>query len=282
MLVSMAQILDKANREGYAVIAPNVSNLETIKAAVEAAEEEKSPIILAYGEGLEKYIDIYDFGNIAKNAAIKSHIPIAIHLDHSFNFETCIKAINAGFTSIMIDRSSKPYEDNLNETKEMVRIAHAAGISVEAELGHVGLGSDYGDEESDNLTDPYVAAKFVKETSVDALAVAIGTAHGLYKSEPKIDFERLRHIKEEVSIPLVLHGGSMTGDKNLAKACQTGINKINIGTELDIEAMNAFMSNDANIVTGWELVQRLALAKDAVKIKIKHYINVFGSKGMAT
>ena len=137
MLVSMKEILDKANKDGYAVISPNVFNLETIRAAIEAAVEEKSPIILAYGECIEKYTDIYEFGEMAKMVADKVDIPVAIHLDHSYTFEGCIKAIKAHFTSVMVDRSSKNYEDNVRETKEITRIAHAVGVTVEAELGHV-------------------------------------------------------------------------------------------------------------------------------------------------
>lgn len=282
MLASLKEILEKAKREGYAVMAPNVFNLETIDAAIEAAEEEKSPIILAYGESLEKYTNIYKFANIARDAAIRSSVPIAIHLDHSCNFESCIKAINAGFTSIMIDRSTKSYEENRDETKEIVKIAHAAEISVEAELGHVGLGINYIEESQTNFTDPYLASKFVQETQVDALAVSIGTAHGVYKGKPKIDFERLKKIKELVDVPLVLHGGSMTGDENLTKTCQMGINKVNIGTELNIAAINSFMNPEIDsIKKGWEFIQRLASARNSVKERVKHYIRLLGSKNKA-
>ena len=246
----MHEILNKANREGYAVAAPNVFNMETIKAALEAAVEERSPIILNFAERVEMYTDIYEFGHMAKIIADKYPIPVAVNLDHGETFETCIKAINANFTSIMIDRSTKSFEDNVRETKEMVKIAHAAGISVEAELGHVGIGTNYEEDGLENLTDPYIAAEFVLETGVDALAVAIGTAHGLYKGTPKIDFTRLKQIKEKTCIPLVLHGGSFTGDKQLVKACQTGINKVNIGTELDMSAAEGLLINSKNIIKG--------------------------------
>lgn len=277
MLVSMHEILNKANREGYAVIAPNVFNLETIRAAVEAAMEERSPIILDYGEGVERYTDIYEFGYLTQFVAAKYPIPVAVNYDHGTTFEACIKAIRANFTSIMIDRSTKSFEENVKETREIVRIAHAAGISVEAELGHVGIGSNYEEEGQKNFTDPDIAAEYVKATEIDALAVAIGTAHGLYTGIPKIDFTRLEEIKRKTAIPLVMHGGSFTGDDQLSKACRMGINKINIGTELDVDAIDAMMSDSKNIVKGWELPQRLMFAKESFKNKVRHYIKVFGS-----
>lgn len=282
MLVPMREILDKANDEGYAVIAPNVFNLETIRAAVEAAVEERSPIILDYGESIEAYTDIYEFGYMAKIVAETYDIPVAVNLDHSFNFKVCIKAIRAQFTSVMIDRSAESYEDNVNETKEMVKIAHAVGVSVESELGHVGMGSNYYDDVKEEfLTDPDLALEYVKATNVDALAIAIGTAHGLYKGDPKIDFERLKRIKEKVDIPLVLHGGSLTGDDQLAKAARSGISKVNIGTELDIDGMTGFMTDSEEIIKGWELPQRLLSAKAGFKDKVRHYIRLFGSQNKA-
>lgn len=282
MLVPMREILDKANNEGYGVVAPNVFNLETIRAAVEAAAEERSPIILDYGENIDKYTDIYEFGYMAKMVAEKYDIPVAVNLDHSFNFEVCIKAIKAQFTSVMVDRSAESYEVNVNETKEIVKIAHAVGVSVESEFGHVGMGSNYYDDCRDEfLTDPDLAREYVKATNIDALAIAIGTAHGLYKGDPKIDFERLKKIKDKVDIPLVLHGGSLTGDEQLAKAVRLGISKVNIGTELDIDGMTGFMKNSKEIVKGWELPQRLLFAKEGFKDKVKHYIKLFGSQNKA-
>lgn len=277
MLVTAKKILDKAKKENYGVIAPNVFNLETIDAAVEAAAEENSPIILAYGESMEKYTNIYEFGAIATEIAYRSNIPIAIHLDHSFAFETCLKSIQAGFSSLMIDRSFKNYTDNVSETKEIVKIAHAVGVSVEAELGHVGSANSDNEEDYGNLTDPDLAADYVNKTGIDTLAIAIGTAHGVYKQEPCIDFERLKLIKNKVHIPLVLHGGSLTGDEQLARACREGICKVNIGTEIDLEAMAGFDSNLPEILKGWEFAQRLNSAKLKVKERVKHYIRLFGS-----
>ncbi|MDD4835190.1 MAG: class II fructose-bisphosphate aldolase [Lutispora sp.] len=279
MLVPLNPILYKANKDNYAVIAVNVFNLETIRAAVEAAWEEKSPIILNFGELLGDITDIYDFADIVKIVASKYDIPVCTNLDHSLKYEESIKAIRAGFTSIMVDRSSQPYDINVQETQELVKIAHSVGVSVEAELGHVGLGEEYEGENKDSLTDPELAAYFVERTKIDALAVAIGTAHGLYKGTPNIDFDRLVQIKKMVKIPLVLHGGSMTGDQQLRKACELGITKINIGTDVDIAAMKGF--NSQNIKPGWEFSKRTDLARQEMKNKIRHYIRIFGSDNRA-
>lgn len=279
MLVPLNDILYDANRNNYAVIAVNVFNLETVQAAVEAAWEEKAPVILNFGEVLACITDIYDFASIVKIVASKYDIPICTNLDHSLAYEECIKAIRAGFTSIMVDRSSQPYDINVHQTSELVKVAHSVGVSVEAELGHVGQGEDYEIDSRDNLTDPELAADFADRTEIDALAVAIGTAHGLYRGTPRIDFDRLVEIKKRVSIPLVLHGGSMTGDDQLRKACELGINKINIGTDIDIAAMKGF--NSKSIKPGWEFPKRMELARQEMKNKIRHYIRVFGSDNKA-
>ncbi|CCQ95103.1 Ketose-bisphosphate aldolase [[Clostridium] ultunense Esp] len=279
MLLPLNSILNEANKHNYAVIAVNVFNYETIRAAIEAAWEERSPIILNFGESIGEITDIYDFVAIAKIVESRYDIPVCINLDHSFKYDECIKAIRAGFTSIMVDRSSEPYETNVEETCELVKVAHSVGVSVEAELGHVGLGEEYGEEVENSLTNPDIAADFVDKTNVDALAVAIGTAHGLYKGTPKIDFDRLVEIKKRVNMPLVLHGGSMTGDEKLRKASQLGINKINIGTDVDIAAMEGFKSQEAK--PGWELPIRMDLAREAMKKKIRHYIRIFGSSDKA-
>lgn len=279
MLISLKSILNEANRGNYAVIAVNVFNLETVEAAIEAAWEERSPIILNFGEVLGEITDIYDFAAIVKIVDSKYDIPVCTNLDHSLKYEESLKAIRAGFTSIMVDRSSQPYDINVQETRELVKIAHSVGVSVEAELGHVGLGEEYEIVDNDALTDPELATDFVAKTGVDALAIAIGTAHGLYKGTPKIDFDRLIEIKKRVKVPLVLHGGSMTGDHQLRKVCELGINKINIGTDVDISAMKGF--NSQNIEPGWEFPKRIALAKKEMKDKIRHYIRIFGSNNRA-
>lgn len=223
MLVTMKEILDRASKENYAVVAPNVFyELETT-AVLELAEELNSPIILDVFPTFSKSIL-----ELAKNCKV----PVAINLDHGRSYEDIIKTMTRGVTSVMVDRSMKPFDENVNEVKEIVKIAHAIGISVEAELGHVGNGSEYDDENSLCLTDPKEAKRYVELTNVDALAVAIGTAHGKYVKEPHIHFDLLKQIKSEVDIPLVLHGGSDSGFDNIAEACKNGINKVNVNTAL--------------------------------------------------
>lgn len=228
MLVTMKEILDKAQEGNYAVPAPNVLyELET-RAVLELAEELNSPLIL----------DVFPFvgPEIIRLAKIAS-VPVAVNLDHGRDFPSIIKTITKGVSSVMIDRSTLPYEKNVQEVKEMVKIAHAAGISVEAELGHVGQGSNYDIDGKTALTDVAEAVRFVEETGVDALAIAIGTAHGVYSGTPHIDLERLTEIDKAVNVPLVLHGGSGTGFENISKACKMGINKVNVNTDLQYGAL---------------------------------------------
>lgn len=229
MLVTMKEILTRAQEENYAVPAPNVFyELET-RAVLELAEELKSPLILDV---------IPDFGPSILDLAKRSSIPVAINLDHGGKYEDIVKTMVKQVTSVMVDRSMLPFEENVREVKEIVKIAHAAGMSVEAELGHVGMGAQYETDGKAALTDPLEAVKFVEETDVDALAIAIGTAHGAYSSTPNIHFDLLQEINEKVSIPLVLHGGSGSGLENIKKACSMGINKVNIHTDLVNGAMS--------------------------------------------
>lgn len=234
MLVNMKEILDKAQEENYAIPAPNVMyELET-RAVVELAEELNSPLIL----------DVFPFvGPEIIRLAKEAKVPIAVNLDHGRSFEAIVSTMVKGVSSVMIDRSTLSYEENIKEVQEIVKIAHAAGISVEAELGHVGQGSNYDVDGVTSLTDPEEAARYVKETGIDALAIAIGTAHGMYSGVPHIDFERLSKINAAVNIPLVLHGGSGTGMENISKACKMGINKVNINTDLQYGALNNLRKN---------------------------------------
>ncbi|AGB19358.1 class II fructose-bisphosphate aldolase [Thermoanaerobacterium thermosaccharolyticum] len=271
MLVPMKNILDIAKSKGYGVAAPNVWELYSIKAAIEAATEEKSPIILDFHSSMG---DIFEFSEIAKFMAKKASIPIAINLDHGQTFEDAIKAIRAGFTSVMVDRSTLSFEENITEVREIVKIAHAAGISVEAELGHVGSGQMYEVDRTKGLTDPNKAKEFVDRTGIDCLAVAIGTAHGLYKGIPHIDIDRLKEIKNKVDIPLVLHGGSNTGDENLKNAVKNGISKVNLFTDLSISGrdsiINYIKTNDKA-----SLLEIFKAGFDGYKQKLKYYIKLF-------
>ena len=276
MLVSMKEILDKAKEGRYAVPAPNVDNEHNVRACIEIAEEMKSPLILGFP--FKSNPDIDYFGRILRDLCEKASVPIAMNLDHGGNYEHCVKALRAGFTGIMVDRSTCPYEQNVAEVKELVKIAHALGVSVEAELGHVGGGQAYEIDGNAALTVPDEAARFVEETGVDCLAVAIGTAHGFYKGEPYIRFDLLEEIAQKVPVPLVLHGGSGSGDENLAKAAKLGICKVNLSTDLKESMANALINAD---LSGYNIYGVYRFLAQGFKDKLAHYIRVLDSEGKA-
>lgn len=276
-------LLEKAREEGYAVPAFNITDLQSIQTVVRVCEEEKSPCLLQLGEKTidaygEDYIDY--IAAIAKVAARNASVPVALHLDHGYRFESFMKAIKAGFSSVMIDASQKPLEENIALTKEIVKMAHACGISVEAELGHVGQGSQDEEENQKLLTDPDQAQKFVEETDVDFLAVAVGTAHGAYKYEPKLDFERLEMIYKKVPIPLVLHGASQT--PGLDKTTKLGIAKVNVFTDIQtpiVEKTKEIIENNPTDKLKAATIWRPA--NDAAIPVIRDYIRLLGAEGKA-
>ncbi|MEA4906882.1 MAG: class II fructose-bisphosphate aldolase [Anaerolineaceae bacterium] len=274
MLCTAKEMLADAKKRGYAVCAPNFRSYETARVAIEAAEELNAPILLdvAYRgkESLESLIKMIRAIELLAKAAT---VPVVIQQDHGRTFEFAMMCIRAGFTSIMADRSSLPFEENVAQVKELAHVAHACGISIEAELGHVGMGKNYEVDGVSNLTEPEDAARYVEETVIDSLAVAIGTAHGKYIGTPYIDFERLEKIRKVVDIPLVLHGGSSTGDENLGRASRSGISKINIATDLFEAGTDAALSGE-----------RVAIVEnylEGYKAKLMHYMEVFGQVGMA-
>lgn len=229
MLVKMSDMLSKARKGKYGVPAiPGLDEL-TVRAALASAEQKKSPVILLITPGIHD--DLFNFGRMVLDIVERSSAPVSLCLDHSSTFEQAVEGIRAGINVIMADRSKLPFEENAAQVKEICKIAHAVGAEVEAELGHVGSGENLADYDT-GLTVPEEAARFVKETGVDFLAVAIGTAHGVYKGEPKLRFDLLADIMKQVEIPLVLHGGSGTGDANLTKLCQGGITKVNVANEI--------------------------------------------------
>jgi len=283
MLVTGKEILDHANKNGYAVGAFNVNNMEIVQAIVEAAEETNSPVILQASQGGIKYAGIEYIAQLAKVAAEKVKVPVAIHLDHGTDFQQIMLCIRHGFTSVMIDGSKHQLKDNIDITKKVVEIAHAVGVSVEAELGKIGGTEDdiSVDEREATFTDPEEAKLFVEETGVDSLAIAVGTAHGVYKGEPKIDFNRIKIIKELVGIPLVLHGSSGVPADSIKKAVEAGINKINIDTDLRIaftQAIKDFIKDNPNNIDPRKV---LSPAREAMKEVIKEKMILFGSNGRA-
>lgn len=289
MLVKMDEILIKARREKYGVIAVSCFSLELIKAAINAAEKKRSPVILNINlkyDFVSEEEDVELFLYMARERARRSSVPVAVNLDHGQDYRTIIRAISHGFTSVMIDASAKSYHENIAITKEVVHTAHAAGLPVEAELGCVGMADETFRLENKYTksakTDPALVKDFIEKTNVDFLAVSIGNAHGPYAKNitPHIDFELLTEIAEITPVPLVLHGGSGTGDDNLSKACKMGISKINVGTDLMEAAIckaNAgYQENQnkgrinflTNYVTGYQE-------------SIEYYMEVFGSDGKA-
>ncbi len=281
-LVSMSNMLANAEERGYAVGAFNVNDLAGIQAVVQAAEEERSPVIIQiYYSGIDllgaRYITA-----IAKTAAESVSVPVALHLDHGQNLDTVKTCVQAGFSSVMIDGSKLSLDENIEITRETVEIAHAAGISAEAELGKIGSGAQEASEADRKkfLTDPEEARRFVDETKVDALAVAIGSAHGLYKFKPNLDFDLLKEIRSAVDVRLVLHGGSDLPEEQIRRAVELGITKVNVATDLAGAYSNALRE----VVAANEGIIWPGLVFDAVRNAMKELvrarIRLFGSSGM--
>lgn len=292
MIVRMDQILRKAKKGGYGVAAPNVWDRFTVKSAFEAAMELKAPVVIDCA-GIH---DIEETSDLVKFYEKKfPEVTAALNLDHGGDFEEIVAAVRFGFSSVMVDRSTLSLEENIKEVKEIVKIAHASGISVEAELGHVGQGFEYEQTRDSGLTRKEEAARFVEETEVDCLAVSVGTSHGTYKGTPKLEFGLLSELHTLLEIPLVLHGGSGTGDENLKKAVQTGIQKVNLCTDLsnagllelksylgiDYESMekNGALGEFGNPAANmWDVSKTMA---GGYKKELKRYMSLFGSEGRA-
>ncbi|WP_427337869.1 class II fructose-1,6-bisphosphate aldolase [Caloranaerobacter sp. DY30410] len=283
MLVSGKEILLDAHKKGYAVGAFNVNNMEIVQAIIEAARETNSPVILQASQGGLKYAGVEYIAAMAKVAAESVKVPVAIHLDHGTDFVQIMKCIRNGFTSVMIDGSKYPLEENIAITKKVVEIAHAVGVSVEAELGKIGGTEDdiTVDERDATFTDPDEAERFVKETGVDYLAIAIGTAHGPYKGEPKLDFDRLKVIKERLNMPIVLHGSSGVPEESIKKAVSLGVNKINIDTDIRMafnKGVREFVKNNPDVYDPRKI---LGPAREEMKKVIIEKMIMFGSAGRA-
>ena len=271
MLVTTKEMLLKAKEGCYAVVAPDYWDSNSCRAYVEVAEKLHQPVILSYAQAHKEMLSLEEAYAIGKFYGQQASVPVALHLDHGQDVETCKKAVDLGFTSVMIDASAEEYEVNAARTKEVCEYAHAHGVVVEAEIGHVGTGETYGSENNDSIyTEVDMAVRFVEETKVDSLAVSIGTAHGKYKGIPVISFDRLHELKDALDIPLVLHGGSGSGEENLSRCAQEGISKINVFTDFTVAA------NDA--IEGKEYESWFKLMQDAnegIKEKLEYYYNVF-------
>jgi len=231
-LVSIQKMLEDAQKHRYAIGGFNIINMETLQAVVSAATLEKSPVIIQIRHGNLEHAGatyVYALANVAANI---SPFPIALQLDHGQSFDQVMSCIDCGFSSVMIDVSAVDFYENVTQTKRVVKEAHARGVTVEAELGKIFGGNDPIDLQTSALTDQKLAALFVKETGIDALAVSIGTAHGFYAVKPKIHFDLLEELVQMVSVPLVIHGGSDIPEEDIIRMIRMGVSKINIGTEL--------------------------------------------------
>lgn len=278
-ILSTENILMNAMKDGYAVPAFNIHNLETIQVVVETAFEMRSPVILAGTPGTINYAGAEYIVAIVNAAASMYDIPMAIHLDHFESEFEIKKHINSGFKSCMIDASRELFEENIRITKAIAQYAHLFGVTVEAELGMLGGQEDdlVVDAKNAAYTDPASAVEFIKRTGIDSLAVAIGTAHGLYKGKPKLDLERLKRIRDIVDIPLVLHGASDVPDELVRKSIELGINKVNIATDLKISFSSAIKKYFKENPDESDPRKYLTPAKAAMKEIVKHKIEVCGS-----
>jgi tagatose bisphosphate family class II aldolase len=282
-LVNPLSLIKKAQINGVAIASFNIHNMETIQAVIEGAAEERSPVIIQTTPGTLKHAGIPSIAATVKAEAELYNIPIALHVDHCTSFETIIRCIRFGYTSVMIDGAHLPYEQNVALVKRVVEISHFANVAVEAELGKIGGTEDdmSVDEREATFTVPEEADDFVRSTGIDTLAIAIGTAHGMYKGEPKLDFERLSAIKRLVDIPLVLHGASGVPDESVKEAIRRGICKINIATELKIPMALAIQEWFKNNSKETDPRNYMGAAKQAVKQVVREKIRLCGSSGLA-
>ncbi|MGL5414265.1 MAG: class II fructose-1,6-bisphosphate aldolase [Clostridium sp.] len=281
-LMRSKEILRKAQEGKYAIGAFNVENMEMVMAVISAAEEMNAPVIMQTTPSTIKYADVDYFLANAKVAASKAKVPVVMHLDHGSSFELAAKAFRAGYTSIMIDGSHHDFEENIDLTKSVVKMCKASDVTVEAELGKVGGKEDDLDGgEGNPYTNPMEAKEFVERTGVDSLAIAIGTAHGLYKGEPKLDLERLSEIRSLVDIPLVLHGGSGVPDSKVKEAISRGICKVNYATEVRIaftDGVNKYLREDKEAIDPKKYNKA---GMDEVKNFVKEKIKVCGCNNRA-
>ncbi|MDF0726636.1 fructose-bisphosphate aldolase [Cytobacillus sp. S13-E01] len=285
-LVSMKEMLNKAKSERYAVGQFNLNNLEFTQAILQAAQEENSPVILGVSEGAARYMGGFKTVVAIVKALMDDYkitVPVAIHLDHGSSFEKCAQAIHAGFTSVMIDGSHHPLEENIAITKKVVELAHIHGVSVEAELGRIG------GQEDDLIVDDANAAyaipaecdQLVRETGVDCFAPALGSVHGPYKGEPNLGFDRMKEVMELTGVPLVLHGGTGIPTKDIQKAVSLGTAKINVNTENQISSAKVVREVLAEKPNEYDPRKYLGPARDAIKETVKGKMREFGSSQKA-
>ena len=271
MLVNLNDVLTPAG--GYAVGLFNTVNLEMARGVLAAAEEQNAPVIIGTAEVLLPYGPLEELSWLLLPMARRAKVPVVVHLDHGLHYETCRRALELGFTSVMYDCSTDPYEENVRKVREMVELAHSYGATVEAELGHVGDNPAEGSAPVSPeacYTSPEEARNFVEKTGVDALAVAVGTAHGAYRFPPKLDFDRISRIAQAVHVPLVLHGGSGLSDDDFREAIRRGIAKVNIFTDINVAGAQAARQNDRSGCGLTDLIPgEVEAMKEAVLTKLR-------------
>lgn len=282
-LISLQQGLAHAQQNNYALGAFNVLDTHFLNALFKAAEKARSPFIINIAEVHFKYVALESLVEAIKMESRLHDIPVILNLDHGMTLEAIIRAIRLGFTSVMFDGSALSYEENIKKTRQVVEICHSVGVSVEAELGAVGGdegGALYGEAKSEFFTDPLKAKEFVAETGIDALAVAIGNAHGKYKGEPKLDFERLAKIQTEANIPLVLHGGTGISTEDFKKAISLGIHKINFYTGMSQAALAYVEQNISTQKESYDSFAHLLMGiENVIEETVLEQMNIFNSVG---
>jgi len=278
-LIAMSNMLRRAKEEKYAIGQFNINNLEFTQAIIEAAAEERSPVIFGVSEGALKYMGLEFTVAMAKAAADKYAIPVALHLDHGSSFTVVLQCIRAGFSSVMFDGSHHPLAENIALTQKVIEVAHAVGVSVEGELGTIGGTEDDLSvaEEDAAFAKPEEAIRFWEETGVDALALAVGTAHGVYKGEPRIRFDILAEVASKLEVPIVLHGGSGVPDDSIRKAINHGVGKVNVNTENQIASTATIRRILAAKPELIDPRKYLGPSRDAIKEVVKTKIRLFGS-----
>ena len=278
MIVNLNDVLKKAQEGHYAVGLFNTTDTDMAEAVIAAAEEMNSPVVIGTAEILLPFGELKLIAPSVRALAERAKVPVVLHYDHGLTFDRCIEALKLGFSSIMFDGSLGDSKKNIEETREIVKIAHSFGASVEGEIGHVGNAIDGDGVEDDMYTTPEEAVNFVKDTGVDALAVAIGTAHGVYKTKPKLDLERLKAIREACDTPLVLHGGSGLSDDDFRNSIRDGIAKVNIFTDLCVAGVKAM---EEGIKEGKGYLEIRNMKVEEIKKCVINKMKLFGSENKA-
>ncbi len=278
MLVNLNSVLADAKKNKYAVGLFNTTDSDMLEAVISAAEELRSPVIIGTAEVLLPYGELKLIAPSIIAAAKRATVPVVVHYDHGLTFDRCMEALQLGFSSVMFDGSAGEYEKNIADTAEIVKIAHSFGASVEGEIGHVGEASGSDNENADMYTQVSEAVDYLNATGVDALAVSIGTAHGAYKSKPKLDFVRLSEISEAVSVPLVLHGGSGLSDDDFRTSIANGISKVNIFTDMCLAGVRSMKKS---LDLGLAYLDARNAKVEEIKEEVKKKMLLFGSNGRA-